>query len=211
MAVAAKFPLTNLELAEIAKGEGIVRFPATADEYWQLLTQAEYRADFYQNEIIAMSCESDFHSLIASQMTFLLKLAYQGRKDLWHFNSNRPVCIPDCENAIFNPDGSIVLLPAKKYEYQPGMNAELTPMLLFEVLSESTRGRDYSEKLLCYKKIPTLQFILFVDTRRPEVTLWQRLEGPDKWLEETFRDPDSQVVLGEHTLSLREIYEGSLV
>ena len=211
MAVAAKFPLTYLELAEFGQGKAIVRFPATMEEYWELLAQAEYRADFYQNEIIAMSYEPDVHSRITNWMSHLLILAFKGRKDLWHFNSNRPVCIPDCENAIFNPDGSVVLLPSKKFEYQPGMNAELTPMLLFEVLSESTRGRDYGEKLPCYQKIPSLQYILFIDTRRPEVTLWQRLEGPDKWLEETFREPDGQFALNQHPVTLREIYEGSLL
>lgn len=51
-------------------------------------------------------------------------------------NSNRPVCIPDCEHAVFNPDGSVVAQPAKLYEYRPGMNAELTPVLIFEVLSK---------------------------------------------------------------------------
>lgn len=211
MAVVTKFPLTYQELAEFAPGKTVVRFPATFDEYWELLMQAEYRADFYQNEIIAMSYESDFHSLITNQMSFLLKLSFREQKNLWHFNSNRPVCIPDCENAIFNPDGSIVQLPSKKFEYQPGMNAELTPMLLFEVLSESTKGRDYGEKLPCYKKIPSLQYILFVDTRRPEVTIWQRLEGPDKWLEETISTPESGFPLGVGIVTLREIYEGSLL
>ena len=79
------------------------------------------------------------------------------------------------------------------------------------MLSESTRGRDYGEKLPCYKKIPSLQYILFIDTRRPEVTLWQRLEGPDKWLEETFREPDGSFILEQHSFTLREIYADSLL
>lgn len=110
MAVAAKFPLTYRELAEFAPGKEVVRFPATFDEYWELLKQAEYRADFYQNEIIAMSYEDD----------------------------------------------------------------------------------------------------LFIDTRRPEVITWQRLDGQDKWLEETFSSPDSSFPLGQSTLTLQEIYQDSL-
>lgn len=206
MEVATSFPLTRKEIAEMAPGGEIVRFPATFDEYWQVLEKADYRADFYQDEIIVMSYESDIHSLIANHLSHLLVVALAGRKDLWHFNSNRPICIPDCDNAIFNPDGSVVLLPSKKFEYRPGMNAELTPLLLFEVLSNSTRGYDYGEKLPCYKKIPTLRHIIFIESQRQEVTVWERLDAPGKWLEETFTDPGSEFVLGEQKITLREIY-----
>ncbi|MBK6930936.1 MAG: hypothetical protein IPH12_08665 [Saprospirales bacterium] len=50
MSTGVKFPLTRRELLETG-GPGLVRFPATFDEYWELLEEAEYRADFYQNEI----------------------------------------------------------------------------------------------------------------------------------------------------------------
>jgi hypothetical protein len=61
MDAVVKFPLTREELADIG-GTGLVRFRATFDEYWELVEEAEYRADFYQNEIIAMSYEPDLHS-----------------------------------------------------------------------------------------------------------------------------------------------------
>ena len=75
------------------------------------------------------------------QLLFLLKTFFKGQKVKFG-NSNRPVCILDCNQAIFNPDGSVFPTDGKKYEYQPGMSAELSPIVLFEVLSKSTRLKD---------------------------------------------------------------------
>ena len=211
MEVALSFPLTFKELAEMAPGEEIVRFPATFDEYWQLLEKAEYRADFYQNEIIAMSYETEIHTDIVTQVSHLLKLIFRHDASVRVRGSNRPVCIPDCKYAVFNPDGSVISMPSKLYEYRPGMNAELTPLLLFEVLSPSTRSHDLGEKLPCYKKIPTLRHIVFIESQSMEVTVWERLESPGKWLEETFTDPDSGFALGEKKITLREIYEVTML
>lgn len=210
MATTTKFPRTNQELYDLGGGEP-VRFPGTEEEYWTLLEEAEYRVDFYNNEIIAaMSYESDIHSDITNQLMFLLQTTYQGQKVRFG-NSNRPVCIPECSNAVFNPDGCVIQLPAKFYEYRPGMTAELTPVLLFEVLSGSTRVRDWGEKLPCYKQIPSLQKILYIDTERPRITVMERLEEPDKWLESAYEAPEDHFSINEKTISLKEVYQGTLV
>ncbi|MBK6930532.1 MAG: hypothetical protein IPH12_06535 [Saprospirales bacterium] len=74
MSSAIKFPLTNIELAEAGGDKGPVYFPASFAEYWEVLAEAEYRADYYDRQIIAtMSYESDLHSHFASELGFLLK------------------------------------------------------------------------------------------------------------------------------------------
>lgn len=210
MATTTKFPRTNQELAELGAGQP-VRFPGAEEEYWALLEEAEYRVDFYNNEIIAfMSYESDIHSDITNKLMFLLQAIFQ-RREVRFGNSNRPVCIPDCNNAVFNPDGSVIQLPAKFYEYRPGMTAELTPILLFEVLSGSTRLRDWGEKLPCYKQIPSLQQILYIDSERLSVHVMERLEDSGKWLESAYEKPEDGFPVGSGTIRLRDIYVGTLV
>ncbi len=44
MDIETKFPLTRAELADI--NTGLVRFPASWDEFWDVLDHAEYRTDF---------------------------------------------------------------------------------------------------------------------------------------------------------------------
>ena len=209
MDVIAKFPLTHLELLEMGHGE-LVRFPATFNEYWELLGEAEYRVDFYNNEIIAMSHEPDLHSEIVTQMSHLLKTIFPGslRKQFKVHNSNRPVCIPACDYAVFNPDGSVVLQPPVYYEYQPGMNAETNPLILFEVLSKNTRDYDWNTKLPCFKKIPTLRQIIFIDSQRLFVTVYERNAEVNKWENSDYDQPDAFFYVQGQPIKLDDLYQG---
>ncbi len=207
MEVAVKFPVTNQELLEAGQG-ATMYFPASRDEYWELLEEAEYRVDYFDHEIIAnMSYESDKHSDLTTELSYLLKKAFpkSDRRFKVH-NSNRPVCIPGCDYAVFNPDGSVVAEPFDLYEYRPGMNAELNPVLLFEVLSLSTRAHDFGTKLPCYKKIPSLRQIIFLEQHNMEIILFERLEGQNRWLETTLTQPDDTIAIHGQQISLRDIY-----
>ncbi len=76
MDVAQKFPLTNNDLAVLGMGAQ-VRFPATFEEFWELLDEAEYNVEYYNQEIIAtMSYETDVYADIATQMSYLCCCPY---------------------------------------------------------------------------------------------------------------------------------------
>ncbi len=211
MATSIKFPQTNLELADMGGLAGPVYFPASFDEYWEVLAEAEYRTDYYDHQIIAtMSYESDLHSHFASQLGFIFMSVFTDKKLFRVYNSNRPVYIADCPGTgtgVFNADGMVVALPAEKFEYSPGMSAEMTPVLLVEVLSKSTRDYDFGTKLPCYKKIPTLRQILFVEQNQPGVLVFER-EGPNRWTETELTSPDDVFTVEGRSVALREIYEG---
>ena len=205
MLTTVKFPTTRQELLE-AGGAGLVHFPASFEEYWTLLKTAEYRADFYQNEIIAMSYETDLHSHIMFEFLFLLKNIFPNRVKYRVHNSNRPVYVKyRGEPGVFNPDGSVVSQPPVYFEYQPGMNAETTPIILFEVLSPSTRHYDFGTKLPCYKSIATLQYIVYLETDRPSVLLYER-KSENSWTETEFTKADDVLWIEHNQISLKDIY-----
>jgi Uma2 family endonuclease len=205
MTVETKFPLSRQELAEISTG--LVRFPASFGEYWDLLEQAEYRADFFQNEIIAMSYESNPHSKIVTRLITLLSGIFPIPNFAIH-DSNRPVYIEDCDSGkvVFNPDCCVVSEPPQLFEYKTGLDAETNPVLIVEVLSKSTYEYDFAEKLPCYKKIPSLRQIIFVDSRRVYVTIFNRLDDNGQWLNADFDQLESKFEIGGKPVILKEIY-----
>ena len=209
MEVITKFPLTKLELAELAEGQHFVRFPASLDEYWELLAEAEYRVDYYDHEIIAtMRYETDLHSHFAAEMGGILRQIFADKKRFRLYNSNRPVHIENCsgsETGVFNPDGMVVALPSAKYEYRPGMDAETAPVFVLEVLSPSTRHYDWGTKLPCYQQIPTLRQIVFMESDRPHLVVFER-ESPNRWTETVLTDADDSFHVEGQPVSLRAIY-----
>ncbi len=207
MGATVKFPLTRHELADIG-GTDLVRFPATFDEYWALLEEAEYTADYYQNEIIAMSYETDLHSQLTTRMSFLLTTAFLYRTDLRIHNSNRPIFTEGCaedETGVFNPDGSVVSQPPVYFEYRPGMNAETTPIVLFEVLSKNTRTYDLGTKLPCYKRIPSLRYVLYIEVDKPSITVYER-QGPNRWTDTEYTQVGDVFFIDGQPVALKDVY-----
>lgn len=211
MSATVKFPLTNHELAEAGGDAGPVYFPATLAEYWDLLEAAEYRVDYFDGQIIAsMSYESDLHSHFAARLTRLLGNILDEKTNIRVYNSNRPVYIEDCpgsDTGVFNADGVVIALPPTLYEYRPGMNAEKAPLLLIEVLSERTRQYDFGTKLPCYKRIPSLRQILFVEQNKPGVVVFER-EASNRWLETELTGPEDFFTVEGQNMTLRQVYKG---
>ena len=83
------------------------------------------------------------------------------------------------------------------------------PSLVVEVLSPTTGGFDLTVKLTEYQRLPSLDYIVFVDTENPTVHLYRRSEG-DLWQDDVLKGLDAVVELGKLKISLplREIYEG---
>jgi Uma2 family endonuclease len=204
-----KYPLTNADLTELADEDGFYRFPASLDEYWQVLADAEYRADYFDHQIIAtMSYESDIHSRLATEFSFILRLIYRDKPGFVVYNSNRPVYLAGCSGSrtgVFNADGMVVALPRQPYEYQPGLSAETTPTLLIEILSPSTAAYDFATKLPCYKEAPSVQTVLFVKQDKPEIIVMER-QSPNQWQETWLRSAEETFTIAGEPVSLKQVY-----
>lgn len=202
-ATATKFPLTHRELLDISGG-ALARFPASFAEYWELLREAEYKADYSNAEIIAMSYETNPHSKLASEIMFLLHRIFDSAQYAVH-NSNRPVYIAAFQ-AVHNPDCSVVLEPAQLFKYQPGMNAETTPVVVVEVLSKTTRDYDRAEKLPHYQQIPSLRQIIYVDSARMAVTVYERPDEAAPWIATDLTQPTDQFLVNGQPVTVADVY-----
>lgn len=83
------------------------------------------------------------------------------------------------------------------------------PTLLVEVLSPTTSGFDVTVKLAEYQTLPSLDYILFVDTEMPNAHLYVR--GDDRqWTNQVFKGFDAAIELPtlQVRLTLAEIYDG---
>lgn len=183
-----------------------LRKRGTWEEFWDLLKTSEYRVEYHKGEIILeMSYEPDPHSKLANRFGHLFELIFDN-SEFEIFNSNRPVYITNCES-VFNPDATVVQLPKELYTYQPGMTAEVSPIVIAEVLSPSTRDRDFVEKLPCYKQIPSVRYILYAELTHPMVYLYERDTNAGEWRHTFFDTLDSSFELFGKNLALRELYK----
>jgi Uma2 family endonuclease len=83
------------------------------------------------------------------------------------------------------------------------------PMLLIEVLSPTTGGFDVTVKLAEYQSLPSMEYILFVDTEMPTAHLYFR--GKDgRWEDSVIKGLDATIDLAKLNvvMKLAEIYDG---
>ena len=183
-----------------------VRRRGTWEEYWELLKTSDYRVEYHNGEIILeMSYEPDPHSKLANRFGHLFELIFDD-PSFEIFNSNRPVFIANCET-VFNPDAMVVHLPKELYTYQPGMTAEMSPVVIAEVLSPSTRDRDFVEKLPCYKQIPSIRYILYAELGHPMVYVYEKDTISGEWDQTFYDELDSHIELYGQKLVLSELYK----
>ena len=73
-------PVLEEQLTEYLRAQpsGTMRIVGSREEYWQLVTETNYRLDYYAGEIItSMSYESEDHLTIAEKL-LPLKAIYRG-------------------------------------------------------------------------------------------------------------------------------------
>jgi Uma2 family endonuclease len=149
------------------------------------MTYAEYLAaeersfekhEFLDGEVHAMSGGTPEHGALAMAFGAALGSALLGRS-CRVFSSDVRVRVKATGLAAY-PDISVVCGKLETDDEDP--NAITNPVLLVEVLSDSTEARDRGEKAAHYRLIPTLREYVFVSQGRRRIEVYRRNEA-NRW------------------------------
>ena len=203
----ATAPLTaDFLTAQFTATDELVWLSATPDEFWSLIELPEFKIEYCNNQIVGtMSYAALSHETIINNLSWLFN-SHLDRSTHRCFGSNRPVFVAECAD-IFEPDLHIVTGDLQLYHYKKTKTASRNPSVIVEVLSPSTRNFDYNNKLPCYKTMPSVQHIVFIDQNKPHIEVFSRTKKPNEWLDSDFKNLDERVrILGKY-FSLKNIYD----
>lgn len=85
----------------------------------------------------------------------------------------------DRDDRYYEADVAVTCSP-----HQPGQRSTPNPVLVVEILSDSTAGHDRGTKVPDYMQIPSVQEVLLIDSRAVKAQLWRR-DGT-RWIVEDF-------------------------
>ncbi|HTK12001.1 MAG TPA: Uma2 family endonuclease [Ktedonobacteraceae bacterium] len=173
----------------------------TVDEYWRLVEAfPEYKYEYIDGDIRMMTGGSPAHAQIATRIGGILDAALR-ETDCNVYSSDGALQLT--ENRLYYPDVSVSCDPAD-WTRKKALEA---PGVVVEVTSPSTEKTDKTEKLAAYQSYPTIQEILFVDSRRRHVEHYHRV-GMYKWEEFLYEQEDDVIDLASIGVSftVREIY-----
>lgn len=141
-------------------------------EYLLLEERSAVRHEYLDGEVFAMAGARPEHNDIAAAITGALVLLLRGRR-CRAFSSDQRIHVR-ATGLYTHPDGGVKC--GRGTIHHDGMSL-LDPVLLVEVLSESTRDYDRGAKLEHYKAIPSLRHVLLVESTARRVEHHHRPEG----------------------------------
>jgi Uma2 family endonuclease len=176
----------------------------TPDEYLTRERKSEYKSEYFNGEVFAMTGASRNHNLIAINVASELREQLRSRP-CEVYGSDMRVRIPT-RNLYTYPDVVVVCKqPAFEDDY---VDTLLNPALIVEVLSESAGSYDRVKKFGYYRLIDSLSEYLLVAQDEFRVEQYARQpEGP--WLLSDIGSLDKGVELRsiQCSLEMKEIYE----
>jgi len=153
----------------------------TPEEYLAMDRQSEYKNEYFDGEIFAMTGASRKHNLISVNVASSLNSQLTDR---------------DCE--VYASDMRVKVNPTGLYTYPdvvvvcgvPGFEDKetdtlLNPTVIIEVLSKTTEGYDRGDKFEHYRSIESLSEVVLIAQDKHHIEHYRRQEGGQWVLTET--------------------------
>ena len=139
-------------------------------DYVAAESKSDVKHEWLRGEVWAMSGGTPEHAALASSMTRHLSNALEGRP-CRVFSSELRVRVLSTGLATY-PDLTVVCGPI---EVDPEeANTVTNPVLVVEVLSDSTEAYDRGEKFAHYRRVPSLREVVLVSQREPRIEVFTR-------------------------------------
>lgn len=128
------------------------------EEYFNLIEESEVKYEYIDGQLRMMAGGTANHSLIASNLTHLLNAALWN-KECSVFNSDMQLATHRSDR-YFYPD---VMVVCGDIDFEDNNQRRLkNPILIIEVLSESTKEFDRTEKFRYYSEIPSFKEYIMI-------------------------------------------------
>jgi Uma2 family endonuclease len=160
----------------------IDRLLMSPTEYLAWEEEQEYKHEYLNGEVYAMTGGTIGHNQIAVNLVTMLRTHLRG-KGCRVFVNDVKVQVTS-KGPYFYPD-LVVTCNSDDFKLPPdNTNASLKlishPRLIIEVLSPGTEGYDRGEKFKQYRQMPSLQEYVLIDPRQIEIESY-RLNERHKW------------------------------
>jgi Uma2 family endonuclease len=176
----------------------------TPEDYLAIERSADFKSEYFDGEIFAMTGASEPHNLIVINTVRELSVQLKKRPCKLYANDMRVKVDPT--GLYTYPD--LVVVCGKAQLADPHLDTLLNPTLIVEVLSDSTEAYDRGRKFEHYRKLESLVEYVLISQHWPHVESYRR--QPDHhWLLTECSGLDSVLRLEsiDCELALAEIYD----
>ena len=176
----------------------------TLEEYFELERSTNERLEYWNGDVYSMSGVSENHAQIETNSVTLLSNNLRERP-CRVFPANMRIKVPSLPPYRYGDVSALCGQPI--FEKIGGVDALTNPVLIIEVLSDSTEAYDRGDKFTHYKSIPSLREYLLIAQHRPHITQYVKQED-GSWSYREVNDLSASLHLPsvDCVLDLSEVY-----
>ena len=174
------------------------------EEYLELETPAEYKSEYYDGQIIPMAGGKPNHNQLAINLTSAIN--YNLRKQPYRvFMSDLRLWIPNCRLYTY-PDVMVVNTPLVFAENR--QDTVVNPLMIAEILSDSTEKYDRGDKFRMYRTIPSFQEYLLISQTAMQVEQFTKNQS-NRWVLSDYVGKEAKIIFDsfELEIGLDELYD----
>lgn len=176
----------------------------TPEEYLAMEENADFKSEYFQGEIFAMAGATANHSRIVRNLLARMTMAFEN-KNCEAFGLDMRLWI-EAVKLFTYPD--VVVSCGKLKFHQDRSDTIINPLLLVEVLSESTQNYDRGQKFFLYRAIESLKDYVLVDQYQFQVEHFSKEEDGRWVLTECNKAEDIlSIPRIDFRISLKDIYD----
>lgn len=173
------------------------------EEYIKIDEEGIVRHEYFDGKLIPMPGETKLHNKLCINLLIALKTNLKSSFQV--FIENVKVKI-EGEDKFVYPDIAVEAEePAKHYAYKNYII--YAPVLVAEMLSDSTRKYDLTDKFILYQKISTLRYYLIVEPEKHVVIFYEK-NDEGEWLAKTYTELNEVIEFKSlnASIQLQDIY-----
>ncbi len=176
----------------------------TPEEYLALEATAEFKSEYHDGEIIPMTGGTTNHNQIAGNFYAYFKWAMK-RQNYNIFIGDVRLGLPRHRRYVY-PD--VMIIEGKPVYEGTGKTTVTNPLVIIEVLSESTRNYDKGDKFYYYRSIPELREYILIDQYNYYVEKYAKT-AEIQWLLTEYTGPDAVLAMTAVALEIPflDLYE----
>jgi Uma2 family endonuclease len=176
----------------------------TSEEYLAIERKAEFKSEYFNGEIFAMSGASPEHNQITANVLAEIHTQFKKRPCRVYMNDMRVKVSP---TGLYTYPDIVALCEQARFDDKQ-TDTLLNPTVIIEVLSDSTEDYDRGKKFQHYRTLASLQEYLLIAQDKCHIEHYIR-QTNNQWLFSDINDLEATLELPsiECSLILADIYD----
>ncbi|TDE18637.1 Uma2 family endonuclease [Dyadobacter psychrotolerans] len=147
------------------------------EEYLEMEREAEYKSEYYRGEIFAMAGAGHNHNRINENISIIVGNYLKGKSCRSY---SRDLRVHIHENGLYTYPDFLIVCGENKFR-DDKRDTLLNPVVIIEILSESTSDYDRGEKFRFYRSLTSLKEYVTVNSLSVSAEVFRKNEENDLW------------------------------